>query len=212
MDEGMKRRDFLTRVGLVGGAGALYGTMDALGLVASPTNAPAAWRGASATFRPPARADFSTTRARRAAQRRHPRRRHRRPRDRLRAGQGRLQVHRARGPRAARRPQLDGARRHRARPTSAASASAPASSSGQYMNAGPARIAGHMVTLDYCRELGVPIEVFTNQNADALLLPRGRRPAERSPDPAPDGQGGRLRLRLRAAGQGDRPGRARRRR
>lgn len=26
-----------------------------------------------------------------------------------------------------------------------------------------------MVTLDYCRELGVPIEVFTNTNADAYI-------------------------------------------
>jgi monoamine oxidase len=38
-----------------------------------------------------------------------------------------------------------------------------------YMNAGPARIAQWMVTLDYCRELGVPIEVFTNENASAFL-------------------------------------------
>jgi len=42
-------------------------------------------------------------------------------------------------------------------------------SDGQYMNCGPARIAQWMVTLDYCRELGVPIEVFTNVNADAYL-------------------------------------------
>ncbi|WNI19580.1 flavin monoamine oxidase family protein [Actinacidiphila sp. ITFR-21] len=42
-------------------------------------------------------------------------------------------------------------------------------SDGQYMNAGPARIAQWMLTLDYCRELGVPIEVFTNENADAYL-------------------------------------------
>ncbi|MFI0896018.1 flavin monoamine oxidase family protein [Streptomyces sp. NPDC020983] len=42
-------------------------------------------------------------------------------------------------------------------------------SAGQYMNAGPARIAQWMITLDYCRELGVPIEVFTNVNADTYL-------------------------------------------
>jgi monoamine oxidase len=36
-----------------------------------------------------------------------------------------------------------------------------------YMNAGPARIPQHHTTLDYCRELGVPIEPFTNVNADA---------------------------------------------
>jgi monoamine oxidase len=42
-------------------------------------------------------------------------------------------------------------------------------SNGIYMNAGPARIAQWMVTLEYCRELGVPVEVFTNQNASAFL-------------------------------------------
>ncbi len=45
-------------------------------------------------------------------------------------------------------------------------------SPGVYFNAGPARIAQWMVTLDYCRELGVPIEVFTNVNADALIHTR----------------------------------------
>ncbi len=40
-------------------------------------------------------------------------------------------------------------------------------SDGQYFNAGPARIPQHHTTLDYCRELGVPIEIFANQNADA---------------------------------------------
>ncbi|MGZ5958234.1 MAG: flavin monoamine oxidase family protein, partial [Myxococcaceae bacterium] len=40
---------------------------------------------------------------------------------------------------------------------------------GQYYNCGPARIPGHAVTLDYCRELGVSIEVFTNINADAYI-------------------------------------------
>ncbi|MDN0200483.1 FAD-dependent oxidoreductase [Streptomyces sp. S.PNR 29] len=41
--------------------------------------------------------------------------------------------------------------------------------SGQYLNAGPARIAQHMITLDYCRELGVAIEPFANKNADAYV-------------------------------------------
>ena len=40
----------------------------------------------------------------------------------------------------------------------------------QYMNAGPARIPQHHTTLDYCRELGVPIEVFVNANPDAFVL------------------------------------------
>jgi monoamine oxidase len=42
-------------------------------------------------------------------------------------------------------------------------------SDGEYMNAGPARIAQWMVTLDYCRELGIPIEIFSNENASALI-------------------------------------------
>ena len=41
---------------------------------------------------------------------------------------------------------------------------------GQYMNAGPARIPQHHTTLDYCRELGVPIEVFVNANPEAYVL------------------------------------------
>jgi monoamine oxidase len=38
---------------------------------------------------------------------------------------------------------------------------------GQYMNAGPARIPQHHVTIDYCRELGVELEAFTNINEAA---------------------------------------------
>ena len=40
---------------------------------------------------------------------------------------------------------------------------------GHYMNAGPARIPQHHTTLDYCRELRVPIEVFVNANPDAFV-------------------------------------------
>ncbi len=39
----------------------------------------------------------------------------------------------------------------------------------QYLNAGPARIPQGHTTLDYCRELRVPIEVFVNANPDAYL-------------------------------------------
>ncbi|GGL35137.1 flavin monoamine oxidase family protein [Planomonospora parontospora] len=38
-----------------------------------------------------------------------------------------------------------------------------------YFNAGPGRIAQWMVTMDYCRELGVPLEVFVNGNASAYV-------------------------------------------
>jgi hypothetical protein len=37
--EGWSRRAFLNRVGMVGGAAAVYGAMEGLGLIASPANA-----------------------------------------------------------------------------------------------------------------------------------------------------------------------------
>ena len=43
-------------------------------------------------------------------------------------------------------------------------------SEGLYMNMGPARIPQHHTTMEYCRELGVPIEAFANQNADAYYF------------------------------------------
>ncbi|WP_406048824.1 flavin monoamine oxidase family protein [Kribbella sp. NBC_00889] len=46
-------------------------------------------------------------------------------------------------------------------------------SPGQYMNAGPGRLPQHHLTLEYCRELGVAIEPFVNQNADAYLYREG---------------------------------------
>jgi monoamine oxidase len=44
---------------------------------------------------------------------------------------------------------------------------------GTYFNAGPGRIAPWMVTMDYCRELGVPIETFVNNNASAYVYTQG---------------------------------------
>ncbi|MFF3439956.1 flavin monoamine oxidase family protein [Streptosporangium sp. NPDC002721] len=44
---------------------------------------------------------------------------------------------------------------------------------GVYFNAGAARIAPWMVTMDYCRELGVPVEIFVNNNASAYVYTRG---------------------------------------
>ena len=40
---------------------------------------------------------------------------------------------------------------------------------GNWLNAGPARIAQHHTTLHYCRELGVAVEVFVNANVDAYV-------------------------------------------
>ena len=44
---------------------------------------------------------------------------------------------------------------------------------GLHANLGPTRIAQHHTTLDYCRELGVPVHVFGNQNADAFYYFEG---------------------------------------
>lgn len=46
-----------------------------------------------------------------------------------------------------------------------------------YMNAGPARIPQHHTTLDYCRELGVPVEPFVNANASSYYFNRPQRGA-----------------------------------
>lgn len=180
MQEGMKRRDFLTRVGLVGGAGAMYGTMDALGLIASPTNAPAAWAGERDAWRPPHKADFDYTG------------RHGRPSVVI-LGAGiaglvtayelgkagyRCTVLEARGRPGGRNWTVRGGTEE----TEIGGVRQRADfSKGQYMNAGPARIAGHMVTLEYCRELGVPIEVFTNANADAYYYNEGVGPLSGKP-------------------------------
>ncbi|GAA4520193.1 flavin monoamine oxidase family protein [Nonomuraea ferruginea] len=51
---------------------------------------------------------------------------------------------------------------------------------GLYFNAGPARIAQWMVTLDYCRELGVPIETFVNRNAQAYIHTNGQSVRQRT--------------------------------
>lgn len=40
----------------------------------------------------------------------------------------------------------------------------------QFMNCGPARLPQGHITIDYCRELGVELAVFTNQNADGYYF------------------------------------------
>ncbi|QKW14614.1 flavin monoamine oxidase family protein [Verrucosispora sp. NA02020] len=150
------RRQFLQAVGVSGGAGVLYGTMGALGLAPAAQAAP--------PFRAPNRSDFTLT--------------GRSAKSVVVLGAGiaglttayelgkagyRVTVLEARSRPGGRNwtvrggtseTDLDG-HTQRARFTG-----------GQYMNAGPARIAQHMVTMDYCRELGVPVEIFGNQNAD----------------------------------------------
>jgi monoamine oxidase len=41
---------------------------------------------------------------------------------------------------------------------------------GEYMNMGPARLPQGHITIDYCRDLGVELQVFTNANADGYYF------------------------------------------
>ena len=58
---------------------------------------------------------------------------------------------------------------------------------GRWFNAGPARIAAHHTTIDYCRELGVAIEPFVNVNVDAYVVANGEVRRRRSLDADLDG-------------------------
>ena len=157
---GVSRRRFLQSVGVSGGAGALFATMGALGL------APAAAAPAP-PFQAPRRSDFTLTGrvARRVVI--------------LGGGIAGLAtayelgkagydctILEARG--------VAGGRNFTVRGGTAETdldghTQRAGYSPGVYFNAGPARIAQWMVTLDYCRELGVPVQPFINANADALI-------------------------------------------
>lgn len=53
---------------------------------------------------------------------------------------------------------------------------------GQYLNAGAARIPHHHeISLHYCRELGVPLEIFNNINENAYLYSEGNGPLSNRP-------------------------------
>jgi monoamine oxidase len=159
------RRDFLRSVGVAGGAGVLYSTMGALGLAPVP-------EALADDYRAPRRGDFTLTgrTGKKVVI--------------LGAGIAGLATAYELGKagydctilEAKDRPggrnwtvrggttltDLDG-RTQRA-----------SFSDGQYMNAGPARLPQSHVTLEYCRELGVPLEVFTNQNANAYIYHENR--------------------------------------
>jgi monoamine oxidase len=63
---------------------------------------------------------------------------------------------------------------------------------GRSFDAGPARIAQHHTTLDYCHELGVGIEVFVNDNVDAFVEAQGVVRRRRSLEADLDGYVGEL--------------------
>jgi monoamine oxidase len=156
------RRDFLRAVGVTGGAGTLFATMGALGL--APTAAAA---GRDAVFQAPRPGDFTLT-GRSAATVVI-----------LGGGIAGLTTAYELGKAGYDCTVLEAQNRAGGRNFTVRGGTTTTDlygnrqtarfSKGQYMNAGPARIAQWMITLDYCRELGVPIEVFTNVNADAFL-------------------------------------------
>ena len=164
---GLTRREFLEGIAAVGGAGAVLGSMEALGL--SPV-------ASKAAFAAPARSDFEL---------------------RGRASGAKVLVLGAgiSGLVAAYELEKGGYRvellEARTRPggrnwtvrdgTSEADTLGRRQTAkfedGNYMNAGPARIPQHHTTLDYCRELGVPVEVFVNANPEAYSFNEARQGA-----------------------------------
>lgn len=159
-ETGDSRRRFLQSVGAAGGAGALWAAMGALGL--APTAGAAE---AGEAFSPPRRGDFSGRGPGRVVI--------------LGAGIAGLTAAYELGKagydcRVLEAKDRPGGRNWTVRRGTeerelGGDVQRAGFSEGEYLNAGPARIAQHMVTLDYCRELGVPIEPFANQNADAYV-------------------------------------------
>ncbi|WP_020577111.1 flavin monoamine oxidase family protein [Actinopolymorpha alba] len=161
MGQGGTRRDFLKAVGVAGGAGVLYETMGALGLAPTPAEA------AVPDFAPPRASDLALTG--RAAKKvvilgagiaglatAYE----------LRKAGYQCRILEAKDQPGGRNWTVRGGTQLRDLDGNLQRATF---SAGQYMNAGPARIAQSMVTLDYCRELDVALEPFINQNADAYI-------------------------------------------
>ncbi|RAY12096.1 amino acid oxidase [Actinomadura craniellae] len=159
--QGYSRRGFLTRVGATGGAGAMFATMGALGL------APSAEAHTKVPFQPPQQSDFRL-RGRGAAKVLV-----------LGAGVAGLAAAYELGKAGYDCTILEaqdrvGGRNRTLRGGDRLEEIGGATqrigfSKDVYLNAGPARIAQWMTTMDYCRELGVPLEVFTNSNASAYI-------------------------------------------
>jgi monoamine oxidase len=158
---GFTRRNFLRSVGMTGGAGVMFATMGAMGL------APAKADAATTAFRAPSKADFSLT--------------GRTPGSVVIMGGGisglvsAYELGKAGYTCTIIEPRgITGGRNFTARAgvtqTDLLGQTQTCEfAEGQYVNCGPARLAQWMVTLEYCRELGVEIQAFSNQNADAFL-------------------------------------------
>ncbi|MGY1593392.1 flavin monoamine oxidase family protein [Geodermatophilus sp. SYSU D00708] len=160
----MSRRSFLRSVGVAGGAGVLFETMGALGLAPTPA-------AADADFQAPRRSDFTLTG--RSSKKVLV----------LGAGIAGLTTAYELGKAGYDCVVLEAKDRPGGRSWTVRNGSTERDldghtqtasfADGQYLNAGAARIAQWMVTLDYCRELGVAIEPFANQNADAFIYHQG---------------------------------------
>jgi monoamine oxidase len=157
--ENLSRRRFLTKVGVTGGAAALYGSLEALGLVASPANAE------TVDFVPPTSTDVAASGQRKKVAI-------------LGAGTAGLTIAyelgkagydcrliEARGRPGGRAWTVRGGDRHT---DTDGVTQVSRYDTGQYFNAGPSRIPSHHLTLDYCRELGVAIEPMINANAQGF--------------------------------------------
>ncbi|MCM3789716.1 FAD-dependent oxidoreductase [Domibacillus indicus] len=152
----LTRRDFLNQVGKVGGAVAVFGAMESLGFFASPVMASAS------SYRPPSKSDLSQSGkmgkkviilgagiAGMTAT--------------YELGKAGYDCHilEARGRTGGRNWTV----RNGTQETEIGGVKQTAKfDKGLYFNAGPARIPQHHVTVDYCKELGVPLEVFCNVN------------------------------------------------
>ena len=160
-ESGFTRRNFLRAVGITGGAGTMFATMGAMGL------APAKAQAATKAFSAPRAADFTLT--------------GRAPASVIILGGGVAGLVSAYElgkagykctiiePRSRTGGRNFTARARTTQTDTFGQTQVCTFAEGQYMNCGPARLAQWMVTLEYCRELGVPIQVFANQNADAYL-------------------------------------------
>lgn len=174
---GVSRRQFLTGLGAVGGAGAVYGALQVLDRGDGGTSTP---------FRPPAASDFALQgRVNDASV--------------LVLGAGvtglacayelekagyAVTVLEARDRVGGRNLTV----REGAEVTDARGTTQRCTFAGdRWFNAGPARIAAHHTTLDYCRELGVAVEAFVNVNADAYVHADGVVRRRRSLDADLDG-------------------------
>ncbi|MFC4535538.1 flavin monoamine oxidase family protein [Sphaerisporangium dianthi] len=180
---GLTRRSLLVGIGAAGGAGAMYAAMGVLGLAPSRDTAPLPVVGGSAApppYAPPQRSDFAL--------------RGGRPASVLVLGAGvaglacayelgkagyECTVLEASDRVGGRSLTLRGGDTVTELPLGDGAGEAAGGvqrvtfGEGTYFNAGPARIAQWMVTLDYCRELGVPLEVFVNGNSAAYVLTDG---------------------------------------